>query len=104
VAAGPHRSPRVTARSGVPTGLQGPVASAPAQRRMFLPFSPPVIGPEEIDAVVDTLKSAWITTGPKTRAFEREFAAFLGAPGALALNSCTAGLHTALDVARTYRR
>ena len=86
----------MTASSGVPTGVQGPVAPAPAQRRTFLPFAPPVIGQEEIDEVVDTLKSAWITTGPKTRAFEREFAAFVGAPGALALNSCTAGLHTAL--------
>src|SRR5213079_1441840 len=96
LAAAPHGSPRVTASSGVPTGVQGPVAPAPAQRRTFLPFAPPVIGQEEIEEVVDTLKSAWITTGPKTRAFEREFAAFVGAPGALALNSCTAGLHTAL--------
>jgi len=54
------------------------------------------VGQEEIDEVVDTLRSDWITTGPKTRRFETEFAAYLGAPGALALNSCTAGLHTAL--------
>ncbi len=62
----------------------------------FLPYSPPMIGAEEIDEVVDTLRSDWITTGPKTRRFEADFAAFTGAPGALALNSCTAGLHTAL--------
>jgi len=69
---------------------------APARRTEFLPFSPPLIGEEEIQEVVDTLRSSWITTGPKTRRFESEFAAYLGAPGALALNSCTAGLHTAL--------
>ena len=81
---------------GVPTTSPIPRAPAPARRRTFLTFAPPQIGQAEIDAVVDTLKSAWITTGPKTRAFEREFAAFVGAQGALALNSCTAGLHTAL--------
>ena len=65
-------------------------------RTQFLTFSPPAIGEEEIAAVVDTLRSQWITTGPKTKRFETEFAAAIGAPGALALNSCTAGLHTAL--------
>ena len=69
---------------------------AVAARREFLPFAPPLIGEEEIREVVDTLKSDWITTGPKTRRFEHEFAAYLGAPAALALNSCTAALHTAL--------
>jgi dTDP-4-amino-4,6-dideoxygalactose transaminase len=69
---------------------------APARRTEFLPFSPPLVGEEEIQEVVDTLRSSWITTGPKTKRFEAEFAAYLGAPGALALNSCTAGLHTAL--------
>jgi dTDP-4-amino-4,6-dideoxygalactose transaminase len=70
--------------------------SAPPKRRDFLPFSPPTIGEEEIQEVVDTLRSSWITTGPKTKRFEGEFASFLRAPGALALNSCTAALHTAL--------
>ncbi|WP_243031845.1 DegT/DnrJ/EryC1/StrS family aminotransferase [Thermus altitudinis] len=65
-------------------------------RDTFLPFSPPLIGEEEINEVVDTLRSDWITTGPKTRRFESEFATYLGAPAALALNSCTAALHTAL--------
>ncbi|PYO79109.1 MAG: UDP-4-amino-4,6-dideoxy-N-acetyl-beta-L-altrosamine transaminase [Gemmatimonadetes bacterium] len=69
---------------------------APLRRTEFLPFAPPVIGEEEIQEVVDTLRSDWITTGPKTQRFETEFAAYLEAPGALALNSCTAGLHTAL--------
>jgi dTDP-4-amino-4,6-dideoxygalactose transaminase len=55
-----------------------------------------LIGPEEIDEVVDTLQSGWLATGPKTRRFEDEFRDYVGAPGALALNSCTAGLHIAL--------
>jgi dTDP-4-amino-4,6-dideoxygalactose transaminase len=65
-------------------------------RSEFLPFAPPAIGQEEIDEVVDTLRSGWITTGPKTKRFESEFAGRVGAPAALGLNSCTAGLHTAL--------
>jgi len=65
-------------------------------RDTFLPFSPPLIGEEEITEVIDTLRSDWITTGPKVRRFEEEFAAFLGAPAALALNSCTAAMHVAL--------
>jgi dTDP-4-amino-4,6-dideoxygalactose transaminase len=77
--------------------LGGPaILAEPVRRKDFLPFSPPLIGDEEIDEVVDTLRSSWITTGPKTRRFEAAFAARLGAPGALALSSCTAALHTAL--------
>ena len=73
-----------------------PLPDSTPQRQQFLPFSPPSIGEEEIAEVVDTLRSQWITTGPKTKRFESEFAAAVGAPAALALNSCTAGLHTAL--------
>lgn len=65
-------------------------------RNTYLSFSPPLIGEEEINEVIDTLKSDWITTGPKTKKFEEEFNAFLGAPASLALSSCTAALHTAL--------
>ncbi len=65
-------------------------------RREFLPFSPPAVGEQEVAAVSEVLRSAWITTGPKTRRFEQEFCSYLHAPGALALNSCTAALHTAL--------
>ena len=71
-------------------------SAPPRARREFLPFAPPLIGDEEIREVVDTLKSDWITTGPKTKRFEQEFADNLGARAALALNSCTAALHTAL--------
>ena len=65
-------------------------------RDSFLPFSPPSIGEEEIAEVIDTLRSDWITTGPKVKRFEQEFAAAVGAPAALALSSCTAALHVAL--------
>jgi dTDP-4-amino-4,6-dideoxygalactose transaminase len=65
-------------------------------RNNFLPFSPPCIGEEEIAEVVDTLRSGWLTTGPKVKQFEREFAAFVGAPAGLALSSCTSALHLAL--------
>lgn len=50
-------------------------------RSEFLPFCSESIGQEEIDEVLDTLKSGWITTGPKTRSFEQQFAEYLGAPG-----------------------
>ncbi|MBF0226421.1 MAG: DegT/DnrJ/EryC1/StrS aminotransferase family protein [Desulfobacterales bacterium] len=65
-------------------------------RDEFISFSPPLIGDEEINEVIDTLKSNWITTGPKTKRFEKEFANYFNAPCALALNSCTASLHLAL--------
>ena len=73
-------------------------ARAPRKRDAFLPFSQPTIGQEEIDEVADTLRSSWITTGPKTKAFEKQFAEYVGAPGGecLMLSSCTAGLHLAL--------
>jgi dTDP-4-amino-4,6-dideoxygalactose transaminase len=71
----------------------------PTTRQEFLPFCPPTIGEEEIAEVVDTLRSSWITTGPKAKRFEADFASYLAAPGAVALSSCTAALHTALVTA-----
>lgn len=65
-------------------------------RETFLPFSPPLIGEEEIAEVAAALRSDWLTTGPRTRQFEQDLAAYVGAPAALALNSCTAALHVAL--------
>ncbi len=67
-------------------------------RETMLPFNAPYIGTEEIAEVVDTLQSGWITTGPKTKQFERAFAEYVGARFAVALNSCTAGLHLSLVV------
>ena len=65
----------------------------------FLPFALPDIGEDEIAEVVDTLRSGWVTTGPKARRFETDFAAFLGDPElhCIAVNSATAGLHLALE-------
>lgn len=64
----------------------------------FLPFALPDIGEEEIAEVVDSLRSGWLTTGPKTQRFEREFAEFVGGNvQALAVNSATAGLHLVLE-------
>ena len=67
----------------------------------FLPFALPEIGDEEIAEVVDALKSGWVTTGPRTRRFETDFAAWLGDPQlyCIAVNSATAGLHLALEAA-----
>ena len=59
-----------------------------------------MIGHEEIDEVVDTLRSDWITTGPKTQCFETAFATYLGSPGALAVNSGTAAMQVALAAIR----
>jgi len=65
----------------------------------FLPFALPEIGDDEINEVVDTLKSGWVTTGPKAKRFEDDFTAFLGDPTlhSMAVNSATAGLHLALE-------
>jgi dTDP-4-amino-4,6-dideoxygalactose transaminase len=65
-------------------------------RDKFLPFSPPLIGEEEIAEVVDTLRSDWITTGPKVKQFEQQFMDFVDAPAAFAVSSCTAALHLSL--------
>jgi dTDP-4-amino-4,6-dideoxygalactose transaminase len=68
---------------------------APAAQT-FVPFSPPSVGPDEIAEVVATLESGWLTTGPRVQRFEAEFAAYTGAPHAVAVNSCTAALHLSL--------
>jgi dTDP-4-amino-4,6-dideoxygalactose transaminase len=62
----------------------------------FVHFHRPSIGDEEIAEVVETLKSGWLTTGPRVARFEREFCERTGAPHAIAVNSATAGLHLAL--------
>ena len=61
-------------------------------------FSPPDITQEEIDEVIDTLKSGWITTGPKTKQFEKEIANYCGTNKAVCLNSNTAGLELILRI------
>jgi dTDP-4-amino-4,6-dideoxygalactose transaminase len=62
----------------------------------FLPIARPDISDEDVAEVVDTLRSGWLTYGPKTQRFEKEFRAFVGAEHAVAVNSCTAGMHLAL--------
>jgi len=63
---------------------------------MQIPFHKPYITQDEIDAVVDTLKSGWLTMGPKTIKFEDEFKGYIGCRNAIAVNSCTGALHLAL--------
>src|SRR5512139_3107348 len=64
---------------------------------MTVPFFRVELSEAEIAEVLDTLRSGWLTTGPKTQRFEAEFAAAVGASHALALNSCTAALHVAVE-------
>ncbi|HXF07930.1 MAG TPA: DegT/DnrJ/EryC1/StrS family aminotransferase [Candidatus Acidoferrales bacterium] len=65
-------------------------------RERFLTFGAPLIGEAEIAEVVDSLRSGWLGTGPKTARFERDFAAYKGVDQAVAVNSCTAALHLSL--------
>ena len=67
-------------------------------RGTFLVFGSPLIEQSEIDEVVKTLTSGWIGTGPKTHAFENAFRKYTGSRYAIALSSCTAALHLALEV------
>jgi dTDP-4-amino-4,6-dideoxygalactose transaminase len=62
----------------------------------FVPFAMPDIGEAEIDSVVDTLRSGWLTTGPKVKQFEEDFAKYVGCQHTVAVNSATAALHLAL--------
>jgi dTDP-4-amino-4,6-dideoxygalactose transaminase len=62
----------------------------------FLPFAMPDISEAEIDSVVETLRSGWLTTGPKVQGFEADFAKYVGCQHAVAVNSATAALHLAL--------
>lgn len=66
-------------------------------REQFLPFALPDIDEDEFAEVREALASGWVTTGPKTRQFEAEFAAAVGAKHAIAVNSCTAAMHLALE-------
>jgi len=62
----------------------------------FLPYCRPATGELEVQACTEAIRAGWLTTGPQTEAFEHEFAAACGVTNAVALNSCTAGLHLAL--------
>ena len=66
------------------------------KRDTFLPYALPYMDENEINEVIDTIKSCWISKGPKTMEFERQFADYIGVKHAIAMNSCTAALHIAL--------
>ncbi len=68
-----------------------------ALRQHTIPFFAPLLGDEEIDSVVETLRSGWLTTGPKAKRFEQLFAEAVAAEHAIAVNSCTSALHLALE-------
>ena len=63
---------------------------------MNIPFSPPDISECEIESVVETLRSGWITTGPKTKEFEKQIAEYVGTKRAVCLNSATACMEMVL--------
>jgi len=67
-----------------------------SRRRTFLSFQPPAVGDEEVEAVAETIRSGWLTTGPKTAELEERFAEYCGAKHAIALSSGTAALHLSL--------
>ena len=67
------------------------------RRETFLPFALPDLGDAELEEVKSVLESGWITTGPKTHQFEQEFARYVGAKHAVAVNSCTAAMHLSLE-------
>ena len=74
-------------------------ANVERKQEEFLPFALPLISEREIQEVVDTLQSGWITLGPKTKRFEKHFRNYIGSKHAIAVNSCTAGLHLSLVAA-----
>lgn len=65
--------------------------------KIQVPFFRADLNAQEVEEVVATLRSGWLTSGPKVRRFEQEFAAAVGAPYAVAVNSCTAALHLAVE-------
>jgi dTDP-4-amino-4,6-dideoxygalactose transaminase len=70
-----------------------------SRRTTFLSFQPPAIGEEEIEAVAETLRSGWLTSGPRTEELERRFGEYVGARHAIALASGTAAMHLSLVAA-----
>jgi perosamine synthetase len=74
-----------------------PAATARRSRESFLPFALPDTDEAEVTAVADVIRSGWLTTGTQVRAFEAAFAKLVGARHAIAVNSCTAAMHLALE-------
>lgn len=74
-----------------------PIPGGTHPRATFLPYHQPLLGADEEASVLETMRSGWITTGPKTKAFEQQLAGYVGAQHCVAVNSCTAALHLALE-------
>lgn len=91
----PGTTPAISVRTSGGLAVEG----GPPVRDSYLVFGRPLIGEEEIAEVVATLRSGWLGTGPKAHAFEKQVAAYLGVRHAVGLNSCTAALDLALEVA-----
>jgi dTDP-4-amino-4,6-dideoxygalactose transaminase len=70
-----------------------------SRRSTFLSFQPPAVGEEEVEAVAETLRSGWLTSGPRAEELERRFAEYVGARHAVALASGTAAMHLSLVAA-----
>jgi dTDP-4-amino-4,6-dideoxygalactose transaminase len=88
--------PAIAAATGFLAAAGQQTAESQRRRSQFLLFSPPAIDEEEVEEVAHTLRSGWITTGPKTSLFESAFRSLVQAPDSVGLNSCTAGLHLGL--------
>lgn len=80
-------------------GLPATIDDRKPVRATFLPYHQPLIDADDEQAVLETLRSGWLTTGPKTKTFEKELAAYAGAAHCVAVNSCTAALELALEAA-----
>jgi dTDP-4-amino-4,6-dideoxygalactose transaminase len=79
--------------------VQTPATTRPKIRSSFLPYHQPLIESDDEQAVLAVLRSGWLTTGPQTKSFERALAEYVGSARAVAVNSCTAALHLALQAA-----
>src|SRR6267142_3576224 len=90
-----HTLPAVTSQT--PVARRAAKRGRMTARAQFLPFAEPLVGEEEIEAVVSCLRSGWLTSGLRVQEFERDFAAYIGCKHALEVNSCTAALHLALE-------
>ncbi len=93
----PHQTISSVADTTLPDLTYGRKHVLRAKPAINVPFLRPELGDDEIEEVIDTLRSGWLTTGPKTELFEKRFAEAVNAPFAVALNSCTAALHLAVE-------
>lgn len=73
-----------------------PLEEKESVRASFLPFTRPSVGQEEIDEIIDSIESGWITTGPKVEKFSADLSRYIGAPYVAPVSSATAGLHVSL--------